>query len=56
MYFKILGVIQAPPYLAYQNRRGKEEQCDKAKAMHENVVPGILFYFYRSAPDFGKIC
>lgn len=56
MYFKILETIQAPPYIAYQNGRGKEEQHDKAKAMHENVVSGILFHLYRSVPDFGKMC
>lgn len=56
MYFKILETIQAPPYIAYQNGRGKEEQHDKAKAMRENVVSGILFYLYRSVPDFGKMC
>lgn len=35
---------------------GKEVQHDKAKATRKKVICGILFYFYRSVSDFGKIC
>lgn len=35
---------------------GKDVQHDKAKAMCKKVICLILFYFYRSVPDFGKIC
>lgn len=39
-----------------QGGEGKELQHKKAKAMRKKVTCGILFYFYRSVPDFGKVC